>query len=175
MRIRKYWLLISGVMIAFSACRKEQYTCMYSIDYAAPCSVAFTGFTASELDTIILERYRGGSNFADLISRDTLSFTDPVFAGDTAYAAEAEDSISHKGFWSLRAEDYRVLLPTAGRTYEITGARIGPSSYSWTQQEHCSPGAGTPRIATLENIHVDHQPVNPVGEKANWYFIYLRK
>lgn len=154
---------------------KQEYTCSYGYYYVKE-EIAFGGFQASELDLVVLQKFKVGSNYSDLIDTDTLNASNAIFQGDTAYATINNDD--HRGFFSLGdSAEYKVKIPVPNREYAINLKR-GKTSVTWTQDVPCSAGAGQTRytsfITTLDGLR--YYPYSffdtyPAGR----YFICLRR
>lgn len=99
----------------------------------APASI---GFSAAELNLIIVNRYKPNNNFDSLMTTDTLDGSSGIVKGDTTYYKANDDF-----FEVARGADYKIWVPNAGKVYQITEVRSFASGAEWTQEEPCARGA----------------------------------
>lgn len=85
-RSGKKILHLGIVLLCLPGCRKEEYTCGFSY-YYNPAFVAFKGFSATELELVLVQHYTGDGNFTTLLSADSLDASAGLTEGDTAYSA----------------------------------------------------------------------------------------
>jgi hypothetical protein len=132
--------------------------------------IAFSGFSATDLDTVVRLRYSGGSHLNDLLSTDTFVNADSSFflVGDTLFLKH--DSSAAGYFWLLEDEiDYRVILPSINTSYVITGTSKGPE-YTTYQAKGCLDRSD---VLPLQNTHVDGEPVYPSQLNFDAYTRYI--
>jgi len=173
----KKCLLLLLLIFSICACQKKQrhYQCSQSVYYISfGVGVTFSDFDSATLHTIILSRYKGGTDLGTLIETDTIHCDNFTFKGDTAYAGLDYRGYDSALFSVIGGVDYTVSLPAAGKRFLITGTSSGPAQYTWVQDHPCSPGAGSPAIAPYGNIHVDGDLVSPYTTQTNNYFICLK-
>lgn len=166
-KILKTYILSLFLLIILNGCGKE-YTCSHSYYYVHE-GIAFVGFSSAELNQVVVNRYRKGGSFSELISTDTIDASDAVFASDTAYR-----SASNYSFFNVQDDaDYKVSVLNANKDYTLVLEK-GPDRYTWTQGHHCSPGAYQARIVPY-TILLNGQQYQPYAPFTNNYFIYLAK
>jgi hypothetical protein len=92
---------------------------------------------------------------------------------DTIYLKH--DSSTAGYFWLLEDQiDYRVILPSANRSYTITGTSRGPEYDTFKEDEPCRNRVG---VVTLINTHVDDEPVYPsvLNFDPTTHYIFLKR
>lgn len=134
------WMAAFGLLLflGLAACRKKDVFC--SKRYTRiPGTVHFIGFQPSELNTILLNYYRQGSQFTQLIRRDTMAFSNIQMKHDTAYYGMA-------GFINLPdADELELMLPATSDRFQISDVRYdGDSIYYYTAQYGECNMKGTP-------------------------------
>lgn len=163
-------LLVITAMIILGGCGKS-YTCSYKYFYMDE-GVAFGGYSAGELGTIVVEQYALNSNFSTLLRSDTINASAAVFKGDTAYLSV--DGNYYKSFFYIKqGQDYKVKIPVAGKEYAIN-LKGNKTSETWLQKEECSTGSGSTRNIPYE-ITVNGQDYPVYSTYPNNFFICLRR
>ncbi len=168
-QLKKYAAVVL-MLLCLGSCTK-QYVCSYSYVYM-PEQIAFAGYTPGELSQVVFQQYKAGSSFSELKSTDTMDASGAVFKGDTAYLAV--NTPSYRGFFSVREGiDYKVSVLQANKDYSIV-LKSGKDGESWTQQEHCSPGASNSRpVPYFTTVNgAEYQAYAPY---PNNFFICLRR
>lgn len=175
-------LIIFSLILAFSfaACKKK-YTCNLPVYYLRPVGVIFKGYDSTAVSSFEILRYAGDSNFGHLLSRDTIQFSDLNYInGDIVFTII--DSFNYSPFFTLEdGVDYKVNIYKAGDVHTITGTKSGPPYIALTSDEPCDKWyKGQSNVTTLENIHVDSQPVSPIpgdsfGVEGDKYYIAISK
>lgn len=148
-------------------CKKDPYTCSHSY-YYVPAQVGFVGFSAPELELIIVNRYKAGSNFDSLLTTDTLDGSSSIVKGDTMYY-----KIDKSFFTVSEGADFKVSLPNAGKEFRITEVRSFEKEYTWTQKEHCAMGASQTSVRPFA-FKLNGQDYPAYDSQNSWY-IFLRK
>jgi len=167
-RIFTLMLLLSlqGVQCA------KKYTCSHSNIYQ-PVSVAFIGYTAAQLETIIIVSFAANTGLANPLSADTFHSGQVLREGDTTYNF-LDTFHYHRGFIKATGGlDYKVILPAVAKEYIISEIREGESISTWEQKNHCSPGAGAANIVPLHSTVSGGNYENGYAE-ANNYYIFLK-
>lgn len=172
----KILAFITCFCIFFSACNRK-HSCKLYYSYYKETGIAFVGFQPNELTTIVLNRYKGFTNFVEFIGSDTLHFADSLIwsATDTAYYMP--DSLLSKGtFWKLEDSiDYKIELPNSNKNYTISGASNGvPFVIVPDDKEGCLYKG---ELLPLQNIHLDGNLVYPVWNNNNpeTMLIFIKK
>lgn len=147
------------LLFALGSCKKKLETCSYRIQYHNP-SIAFVGFSETEVKSFYFSAYKADTNFGELMGTDSLTQSSMEFSGDTAYARI--DTMSHAvyGFMTIsEGFDYKIQCRQTGKVFLITNIRRGEERYTWTS-EHCSPGASQTRFASV-SFDVDNVAAYP--------------
>ncbi len=163
-------LLVSITCLGMSliGCKKQRYTCGFNY-YYVPAYVAFSGFAAADLKTVVIGSYTAGSNFSELISGDTIDASAALFAGDTASASD------NYGFFQAKpGVDYKVTLPLAGKAFRITDVRRFEEKKVWEQDEACGSGSQPARIRTC-GYKLDGADYTPFERSVNNWYLYLHQ
>lgn len=164
---RKAAIAMGIGLLALSGCNKE-YTCGFSY-YYNPAYVAFKGFTANELETVIVGRYTGDGTFSNLIATDTIDASTALFESDTAYGAD------NFGFFTVAAGvDFKILVPQTGKEFRITDVRKFEDGYHWVQDDRCGSGSQPARIRSY-GFKVDGAEYTPFERRVNNWYIFLNK
>lgn len=158
------------VVLLFLSCKREDYICSHTVKYYPP-SFVFVGFSEDEIKQTLVFTYKANSNFEEWVRTDSLSHSLVAFKGDTAFSVIDTTSGSLSGFKSIwEGYDYKIQCLQNGKTFSITNIRSGPDVYTWTQKEHCSPGASQTQFTSLA-FDVDGLP----GHLYSWLIFALPK
>ena len=129
------------------------YQCADSI-YKVNGYIGLTGFTVSEIDTVVLNYYEHNGTFNHLNRSDTIIKNDLVIKNDTAYS-----TYTYNFFGSIdQYADYELIIPKALRTYRIANTTYPADSIEYyTRKSPCGGGTFTsaPRSATVNGIPVN--------------------
>ena len=160
------------LLLSLGGCKKK-YNCSYNYFYMGQ-GVAFGGFEASELKTVVLQQYEPGSNFKKLKSSDTIDASGAVFQNDTAYLS-INNNTWYETFFYLGSDsvEYMVVMPEANRRYFITLTR-SKMTESWWQDHECSMGSGQSRNTSFYTT-VNSQPCKYYTPYPNNFLICLRR
>ena len=144
------------VALLFSIGCKKKYTCSYNYKYTSP-GLSLVGFSTAEINQMVVRKYTANSNFAQLLSSDTIKVPDPVFMGDTAYAKGS--GYADDGFVTPEVGyDYKIESPSTQQIFTITNIDASKQSETWTQDKYCSMGASQVRITTY-SLKINGEPV----------------
>lgn len=161
--------LLLFFLLTVSGCGKK-YTCSYN-NYYQLSSVAFTGSGAGALPYFVVKRYIAQTQFTGLLGTDTIETAGAFVAGDTL--CRSFSSYRHEGFFKVESGiDYKIMIP-GGKEFTITGVKPGDTTVTWTQKEHCSPGASQARIVPLDFVVTGGGVSGWYPGEANNYFIFL--
>lgn len=162
-------ILLLAFMLMGAGCGKK-YTCSHN-NYYLPSAIAFTSYTSGSLPYFVVKGYTAQTQFAELLGTDTFRTTAAFVAGDTLCGSFTNGW--HKGFFNIEAGiDYKITAAPGSTEFTITGVRQGQESVTWTQSEHCFPGAGQARITTVDFVVTGGVSGWYPGEPNN-YFIFL--
>lgn len=164
MKKSSYFIIFSITAILFFGCKHKQVTCG-SPYYHMPSYVVFLGFDTTELTTVFVDKYGKNTNFADYQSTDTFKPAPFMLSGDT---------IVNNFGQILHQFDYRVRVPGANRTFEITEIDPGPDSYTYTTWDFCSGGQGS-RPKWIDGAKVNGDSAIMVVRRYPYLSIVLRK
>ncbi len=166
-RIVVLFMLLSMLSLQ---CRKK-FTCSFT-SYYQPVSLAFIGYSAVQLDRIIILSYPANNGLVNPLSMDTLYGSAGLREGDTTYSSR--NGLQHNGFFkAVGGLDYKIILPEAGKEYTVINIREGETTSFWEQNYECSPGASQARIVPLLSTVSGGNYENGYAE-ANNYFIFLK-
>lgn len=152
------------LLVLMTSCSKKLQHCSQAI-YPIPGYGAFIGFTASELDTIVIEKYQPGSQLSQLLDVDTVSTPSPVFNHDTAYRSIMG------GFFNVGSGvDYKILLPGANRSFVVTQVTYGDLVMEW-EAEICRDRTF---VTAPYKVNIDGQFVEMYVLTNNNNYFYLK-
>jgi hypothetical protein len=161
-------LLISSILIA--GCKQDQVECVRHFTNL-PCDVAFFGFSANELDTIILRQYKAATGYIDLLENDTLFITAPQFKNGVAYSDTS--SYRYKGFFTLtEGVNYKLIFPANNKEYLISNIVAGPATDTFITTDHCPLGTGGPWLTTVSS-KINGEVAQLWTPNANNFFIKI--
>lgn len=108
MSIKKL-LLISSISLSF-------YSCVREVDcYNLSIQPAFIGFPSSEIDTLIIRKFKQGDNFQSPIDSFVITFNSYYQTfNDTTKIVQFQSGKIEAGF------DWQILLPALNRTVNIS-------------------------------------------------------
>ncbi|RYE00118.1 MAG: hypothetical protein EOP54_01345 [Sphingobacteriales bacterium] len=167
--MKKYlYLLLSVSLFVTASCKKERSTCYYNI-YYLPFGFAFEGFTADEVDTLILKTYAPGSGFSNLQHTDTIYTANNDITDGIIYRKPEADSAhtgSGSGFGALTiGSDYILEFPALQSAIKIKEITQGPDRHIFQVDGRCSPGAGQARFDIFKaNFESNYQVVLKKGK-----------
>jgi hypothetical protein len=156
--------------LAITACKQSQTKCTRHI-IELPCDVAFAGFSANELDTVVLTQYNAATGFVELLQTDTLFISAAQVKNGIAYSDTS--SYRYKGFFTLQNRNYKVYFPEINREYKITDITSPPVADTFvTTADHCSMGAGSPDFRSV-SARIDGLEAPVSTPNANNFFILI--
>jgi hypothetical protein len=139
--------------------------------------IDFIGFEPSDLDTLIVMNYKGGTNLTGLLHSDTLIYTSSGFKryGDTLFLKQNGNDFHY--FLELEdSVDYKVIIPSVNHTFTITGTSKGKSGLDYQSDNPCY---GRSEAVPLSNTRIDGQPVFPIrffnDTSMEGFYIFLKK
>lgn len=164
-------LFFLGLVSFFASCSKKEYTCTYPIIYQ-PVSVVFKGFSSTDLTQVQISTYSADGSFSNKLSDDVFDFSNAAFAGDTAYVKKEH---LETGLYNFEiGKDYEITVVSTGKSYRISQVKEGSNSFSWSQKEECSMGAGQVRIYSDE-LSVNGQEAATFYRSVNNFLVCLSK
>lgn len=163
-------MIVLACCLAAVACKKNQTQCVRHITELS-CDVAFAGFSTDELDTVVLTQYNANTGFSELLETDTIVIMSPQVKDGIVYRDTS--SYRYKGFFTLKARNYKVYFPAINREYKITEVTSPPETDTFiTTAEHCPMGTGAPWLAPASAI-VNGIPASGIEPNANNFFIAI--
>lgn len=116
----------------FFSCKKPSSTVCHDPVTKVPCFVSLSGgFTTSDVDTVVLNRYLAGTSFSQLVESDTTISMDYTLRNDTIIDKRGTTNRGYFSFGSLsKGSDYEVLVPGAVRKYYISNITYNSGSDS---------------------------------------------
>jgi hypothetical protein len=158
----KYLLyILAFVSVVFSGCKKKIVHCEDSM-YEIPFGLAFVGFNAASVDTLIRVSYSPGSNFSDPVKTDTFFTLTPVLNNDTFYSAIAGN----------RYIECKIYLPGETDTFFIKDVKY-PEPRKWDEPENCLSARAT--TASPYELQLNGTVMQPDWHSLQSYNIYLKK
>lgn len=166
MRLTSSLALFAICMMLLNSCRKEDkgdgyYHCQaYALK--VPVNIGFTGFSLSEVDTIIVRTFQAGSNFSTLVSTTSVSDTSMKLSGDTVQGY----------YFQLFPGDFEIVVPATGNSYRIWDFHSKPAVVEYTNNIPCnSPNNGHPPpfYQTVDSVVVDGVMI-PNRDGSVWCF-----
>lgn len=136
------------------SCKQKEVSCS-AVRYKVPSAVAFKGYTAPELQTILVRRYVPNTTFQQWQGTDTIRPSNITLRGDTAYATATYEPL----VFLYRGSDYELVLPAASHTYRISSIHYSNDTIVyWTRTKDC----GTYGTFTLgaDGMTVDGRPAD---------------
>jgi hypothetical protein len=107
--MRAFILLVAGVSLLTSCCSRKNCDDIYYNN------ISLTGFTVNKIDTVYIKSYDRNTGFTVL--KDSF-FTSAATGPAGTLQVHLTKSISN-------ACDYKVLIPSLNKSYEITGISMG--------------------------------------------------
>jgi hypothetical protein len=141
MKLPSFFIIVLIIPLLLASCKKE-YICSSPVQYWSP-SIAFAGFSESEIKSIIIWTYKENTDFSELLSTDSLAQSSIVFKSDTAFSKFDTLSKTATGFKSIHeGYDYKIQCLQNGKMFLITNIASGDSVKTWVKDTECPFGAG---------------------------------
>lgn len=167
MKLRLFCLLLFCFCLA--SCKRKNAICHYSIFYLRGTYVAFSGFSAQDLDTIIIRRYQPGSQFQQLVDTVT-SFADTNFRkNDIAYC-----DFNNLNFF-ISEYDYEYFVKSTNSLFRISDIETGEKSGTREGSPDCSPGSGSAQILPYTSVMVNGKKTTPFNDGQMMYYVLLAR
>lgn len=166
------------ILTSLIGCKKE-YTCEYGF-YSLPINFSFIGFSANELDTIVIQKYLNNNGTkGSWIATDSIIQT-AVMQGDTAYSKLqflGQNIVDYTGFYSYPDGENDIFVELQVTSTEQKFALFNfkaTENNIFTQNEPCTPQGGRTFLSVYSvDITGEHSRLyQPI---TNRNFIGLKK
>ncbi len=158
--------IMAAIATLALGCAKGKHTCNLTIDYPEQ-YILFKGFSETDLETIIVNRYQKYTNYTTLLSSDTVSPLQITVSGDTAF--QNNNDPLNMGFHNI-VRNYDYTVNVSGHLYQIAPVDTGSTSLSWEQTASCPDNKQTASFGAT----VNDQFTLPVTVSSSNYFILAK-